>query len=972
MRNKKIDLRLRVWTSTGPCAKIFSRIAPQFFQFVAGLLCLLFSPVACAAIPIDIDIQTPQVGDHALHILSPNLLELVLVNTKQPDPAPVDSWDWVNGQQLFVSPVFSSLKVMVAGKNDAVTGFGFKRRPVYAPLLNWDLRIGNQLYLLLSSPIPDGATVQVINGGTLWPTNLAFTAVADPLRFNPAIHVNQEGYLPAYPKKAAVGYYLGDMGEMTIPSSKFQIVNTQTGTTLYEGTLTRRKDVGYNYSPTPYQNVYEADFTSVTAPGEYRLAVPGMGASVPFRIDEGIAMDFARTYALGIFEQRSGFDVALPFTRFTHAADHLAPASIPTNASALFAFTWLTVSNYSREVNSDNPPQMAPGLTNYPAQLFPFVNQGKVSVFGGHFEAGDYNRVTYNGAQLIHILVFAADSMPGIGALDNLGIPESGDGIGDVLQEAKWEADFVVKMQDADGAFYYSVYPQFREYEYDVLPENGDPQVVWPKNTASTAAAVAALAQCASSQGFKKAYPQAAGNYLAKALLGWRFLTNAIARFGLDGSYQKVQHFDDDFTAHDELTWAACELYLATGDPQYQAKLFEWFPNPTDVATFRWGWQRMGVCYGNTIRDYAFAVSSGRLTADQIQQDYLVKCINVITNGGNDILGWSQDNAYGTSFPDLTKAYRNGGWYFSPAQAFDMVVAYQFNPSPLYLDAILRNLNFEGGCNPVNVSYITGLGWKRPRNVVDQYSLNDHRRLPKDGVPESNITAEFSRVWTYGSELSALVYPSDYIDTAPYAYYDRWSDDWNVSTEASTTDTARSFVTTAWLATQTALARQPWRSTNATILVPAAATLPGQAVIVSLNVADTNLNAARIIWEASGQEPAFGTQSFTFTPGSQPGSYWVEAEVQWPDGRRAFATNSVAVSTAAPPVISNPQRLAGGGFSFTLAGAPFARYVIQVSTDLSVWAPMATNALSAAGVLAITDPQASSNSPRYYRAVRAP
>ena len=77
--------------------------------------------------------------------------------------------------------------------------------------------------------------------------------------------------------------------------------------------------------------------------------------------------------------------------------------------------------------------------------------------------------------------------------VDNLGIPESGDGISDALQEAKWEADFLIKMQDADGGFYYSVYPRDREYELDVLPENGDPQVVWPKNTATTAAAVAAL-----------------------------------------------------------------------------------------------------------------------------------------------------------------------------------------------------------------------------------------------------------------------------------------------------------------------------------------------------------------------------------------------------------------------------------------------------------------------------------------------
>jgi len=103
-----------------------------------------------------------------------------------------------------------------------------------------------------------------------------------------------------------------------------------------------------------------------------------------------------------------------------------------------------------------------------------------------------------------------ADSLPGVASLDNLGLPESGDGLSDVMQEAKWEADCLAKLQDADGGFYYLVYPQLSEYEGDILPENGQQQVVWPKNTAVTAAAVAALAQCASSPRFKQAYPQAA------------------------------------------------------------------------------------------------------------------------------------------------------------------------------------------------------------------------------------------------------------------------------------------------------------------------------------------------------------------------------------------------------------------------------------------------------------------------------
>jgi hypothetical protein len=271
----------------------------------------------------------------------------------------------------------------------------------------------------------------------------------------------------------------------------------------------------------------------------------------------------------------------------------------------------------------------------------------------------------------------------------------------------------------------------------------------------------------------------------------------------------------------------------------------------------------------------------------------------------------------------------------------------------------------------VTVRYIPGLGWKRQREVVDQYSENDRHTLPKDGVPISNLQEGFVWTFTYGWEMSPLCYPSDGAQTAPYPIYDRWCDFFNVTTEASTTDTARSFAVAAWLAAQTSLANQPWRSTNATIIVPKISKLPGQPVNVSLQVADTNLDGARIIWEANQQEPTFGNLNYTFTPQSGDGPYWVEAEVQWPDGRRAFATNSVLVSVNAPPELGNPQNIPNGKFFFTLTGAPHATYLIQASTNFADWKTVATNTIPDGGVLQFED-SASENFPvRYYRAMKA-
>jgi len=831
----------------------------------------------------------PSVGDHALRVLTPTLLELREITTKAPDPAAATRWNFVNAAGQSTAPSASQFHVTVGGTTVAATAVGFRRRVLYAPLKTYDLRIDNALYLQLASPVADGQPVVVTDpDGQIWPATETFAVTADPLRYSPAIHVNQEGYVPAFPKKAMIGYYLGDMGEMPVPATSFSVIDVTTNAVVFQGALTPRQDVGYQTAPLPYQNVFVADFSGLTLPGEYQLLVDGVGASVPFVINDGIAMGFARTYALGIFGQRSGAASSLPFTRFTHAADHTAPAQVPANdADPQFAFTWKTVAGYASSANSNNPAQAAPLLTSAANALYPFVTTGAVDVSGGHWDAGDYSKYTENSAELVHYLVFSVDSVRGVAAMDNLGIPESGDGIPDVLQEAKWEADFLAKLQDADGGFYFLVYPKGREYESNVLPENGDPQVVWPKSTSVTAAAVAALAEAGSSPAMKKFYPQAAALYLQKAEHGWQFLAAAIAKHGKAGAYQKITFYSDDWTHDDELAWAAAALFVATGSAQYQTQLFQWFPNPADPATFRWGWWRMSEGWGNAIRTYAFAALSGRLAQGALDPAFLAACQAQVVAAGDDAVTWSRDNAYASPFPPATKAVLGGGWYFSLDQASDMAVAYQLNPKPAYIDALVGAMNYEGGSNPVNVMFLTGLGLKRQRENVSQFAENSRRILPPSGIPLGQVTAGFEYLSSYGPELSELSYPGDSGSKNVYPYYDRWSDAFNVTQEFITVNQARGFLATAFLATLTPSSGGAWSAPAAAIAVPSAVALIGAPLTLSVSVAGQDLAGARIVWEGRDQQPAFGS-SYVVTPVND-GDQWVEAEVEWPDGRRAFA-----------------------------------------------------------------------------------
>jgi len=835
-------------------------------------------------------LQLPQVGDYRLRVLTPELLELTLITTR-PVSGPGDGrWDFVTTNGTLHLPDPGAFQVLGGGQVYPVAEVGFKRRAVYAPLAPRDLRIGNWLCLRLSHPLPSGVTVRVTNpDDRLWDQSIHYLADTGPLRWNPAIHINQTGYVPQFPKIAMVGYFLGSLGEMDWPGDKsFQVVAMDSGNVALTGRLELRPDRGFTIQPIPYQKIWTADFSALTQPGHYRLLVPGLGASEEFAIDEGEAANWARTVVLGLYHQRCGTSLDLPFTRFTHGVCHTNLAAVPTPdfpavEHILAGFTWDA---------KKNPRHTAPLLKGVEDSLYPFVNPGPVNVSGGHHDAGDYSKYTIDSAEMIHFLVFAADVFPGAAALDNLGLPESGDGLSDLLQEAKWEADYLAKLQDADGGFYFMVYPRNRKYEDNVPPDEGDPQVVYPKNTSATGAAVAALAQLSSSPAFRREFPEAAARYRQSALRGWEFLQRTIAAHGRDGAYQKITHYGDMFMHDDELAWAATELFLATGDLKYEQDLQAHF-DPADPKTRHWSWDRMYEGYGCAIRSYAFAARSGRLPASRLNASYLAKCEAEIKDTAADECKYSDACAYGTSFPDASKRFMSAGWYFSSSHAFDLAVGWELEHRPEWLRAILANVNYELGNNPVNVSYISGLGHHPQRELVSQFALNSRRRLPPTGLLAGDVVDGFQYLNNYGRLLGAVTFPSDGLKQAPYPLYDRWGESFNTKTEAVVVDQTRTVATMAFLLTQTSLTNQAWRCAPAQIQGVSATLAPGAPMQLSLSVAGLDLSRSTVVWEAADQEPHVGA-TWTFQP-KRSGVCWVEAEAAWPDGRRAFAATTVNV-----------------------------------------------------------------------------
>ena len=849
----------------------------------------------------------PSAGAHELRVVTPNLLEIYIVSERDGFGSRPSHCDWIDDEGEPISgaiPLPSDLEVRVNGTITAVLATGFKRQVRFAPIGRSRFILENFLYVQLASPAAEDTTVTVTSSTDKWPAAFDFSTEVSSNRWSSAIHVNQVGYESGEKKTGHIGMWLGTLGELEVPTgSGFEVIDATTGSVTLSGTLTLRTESGFVYPPAsgaphPYQSVYEADFTGLDTPGTYRLKVPGLGASFPFRIATGLDGVFARTYAAGLFHQRSAYDHTLPHTRYEDGPGHDAPAEIPTASRSDYPFMWDWIQSES-----------GGAITGPGDLLIPYVNGGSIDVTGGHHDAGDYSKYTTNVAQMVHVLSFSADAFPGVVELDNLGIPESDDGIADILQEAKWEADFLAKLQDADGGFYYAVFPRDRRFDGDVLPSGGDVQIVLPKNTVSTATAVGALADIGSSPAFRSAFGSAAGDaFIAKAQSGYDFLfatidaddNGEITAAEIDAGYQKISFYGDKFGSHDELAYAAAGMFAATGDPVYEDLLMALAPDPSAPELIVNAYIHLWEGWGAAFRTYAFAARTGRLTPDQMNATYLAKVDAALIAAGDEIVSRSDNSAYGLALDEKPKEFLNPSYVFGNAESFDALVALQLNPVATgYEDSIRYNLNYTAGNNPTNAPFLTGIGWQQRREVVSQFSQNDGFVLPPIGLPVGNVQAGMPYLGDYLTETGGnLLQRSIYPNTGGFVYplYDVWADTFEVRGELTVPTLSRGAAVTAWLFAQTPLKTQTWNSANATISGIPAEVEAGNDHTAELS-ADVSLTGALITWEASGQEPRRGSTTFEVEP-ETAGSHHVAADILFPDGRRLYAVHRYEV---APP-----------------------------------------------------------------------
>jgi endoglucanase len=257
---------------------------------------------------------------------------------------------------------------------------------------------------------------------------------------------------PAFAHLAAsqVGYGPSMTKQFTAPRKfgGFRVVHERDGSEVFAGGAPSRAIATDLLGD--IHTVWIGDFTRLSAPGRYRIVADGGAASFPFDVRPDVFDAPLRAVQRWFYYQRA----------FTAVEARYAEGP------------WIHRSD------ADKAP---PGVR------------------GGWHDAGDFSLYSASiNAALYWLLEAWSDFAP---AADDTNIPESGNGVPDLLDETRWGLEWLLSLQDASGGFRNSTC-QERYGRYGTnTPDNVPPYLNGEVGTLATARAVGNLAHASAAYG---------------------------------------------------------------------------------------------------------------------------------------------------------------------------------------------------------------------------------------------------------------------------------------------------------------------------------------------------------------------------------------------------------------------------------------------------------------------------------------
>lgn len=510
-------------------------------------------------------------------------------------------------------------------------------------------------------------------GAALLAVALLSGAAADEPAASP-IRFNQVGFEPAGAKR----FIIESAGPVR------WALDDPAGKTVAKGTAPSHAD------PESGERVATVTIDQSLAPGHYRL-IANRVVSRPITITP---RPFAQLFrdAMGFFYQQRADTPIL--ARHVQRPDLARPAGHPHEIASCFTGT-------------DTLGVVWPGC------------DVRVGVPGGWYDAGDRGKYVVNAGISVWTLLNAYERAQDAAVMRDgaLALPEAGNGVPDLLDEARWEIEWMLRMQIADGTRVAVLgsdgkttrlidggglaWHKVADTHWAGLPlrveDDHATRALYPPSTAATLNLAAVTAQAA--RVWRAIDPAFAKRCLDASRTAYAAAKGhpdlfADTRFTGSGGYEDQRIVDERF-------WAAAELAVTTGERDYIADL----SSPQAIGAIgAIGWAEtatLGSLSMLTVPNAlpasliatqrrAVIAAADRFLADDARQAYRIPTASGPTIWGSNADLLNRAIVLGTAH-DLTHAAR-------------------------YRAAVVDAADYVLGRNPLDRSYVTGYGARPTRN----------------------------------------------------------------------------------------------------------------------------------------------------------------------------------------------------------------------------------------------------------------
>jgi endoglucanase len=480
-----------------------------------------------------------------------------------------------------------------------------------------------------------------------------------------SLMVNQAGYLPRGQK----------LFFSTAAADSFRIVDAASGDAVYSGRLSVSK---LNDAATG-MNLYKGDFSALQKAGTYRVMLSSSSdASFPFTIADTVYEPVFRKALKGFYYQRCG--VALPAVSagaYARAACHLSDGVFHATAEST----------------------------------------GTRAAAGGWHDAGDFGKYVVNAGVTAGTLLLSYELFPSRFAADDLGIPESGNGVPDLLDEVRYELAWMLKMQHSTGGVFCKL--TRAQFEGFVMPSaDNTTRYIYQISSAATGDFAAVCARA--SRVYRAFDPAFADTCLAAARRAWTYLKAhpaIVPTGGFKNPSGTATGEYGDSNDLDERLWAAAELFAATGESQFHTYYSVNYNSGALVAqTMSWGNVRTMAHLAYLYAPQAMGSAAVKTELRQSMTDYAAALVSQAGAEGFRVAIHPGEYAWGSNSEVLNRS-------------IVLILASRESASPSMLGAAQSQLDYILGANAHNLSFVTGVG---AHHVMTPH----HRTSASDGVTE--------------------------------------------------------------------------------------------------------------------------------------------------------------------------------------------------------------------------------------------